>query len=156
MFLIGERRDNGGTESHIVFLQNLAAATGEFPPNLNDKINFYILRATDGTIFYSRKDLGVYCKLGPIALLTFLKPNKLKDVKYTRIRLKGKIFTAQKISNPRIANFVFLTRQNEVMGDVSFSEKQQKVIEKSYLENYEKALESMTVKAFESDSILKK
>ena len=93
--------------------------------------------------------------MGPIALFTFLKPNRLKNVRDTRIRVRGDIFTAQKITNPKIVNFLFITRPNEAMGKVSYSEKQEKVIEKSYLANPEKAFNSITVKAFESDMILK-
>ena len=141
--------------SGLIFLQNLAAADGKFPKNLSDKIVFYLLRATDGTIIFTKKKLGVFSKIGPIAFYTFIKPPSLKNVNDTKIHLRGNIKTAQKISHPDIVNFLFIKRPNEIFSKMKYSDRQKKVIEKSYNQNFEKSLNSLTVKAFESDEFLK-
>ncbi|GMR03207.1 MAG: hypothetical protein BMS9Abin21_034 [Thermodesulfovibrionia bacterium] len=63
--------------------------------------------------------------------------------------------TAQHLSNPLLTNFLFIIRPNEVMPTVKFSDKQWDKIESSYNKDLEKAANSMTVKVFESDEILK-
>ena len=42
-FLIGERNDSGLNESHLFFLYNLASADGDFPDNINEHVNRYLL-----------------------------------------------------------------------------------------------------------------
>jgi hypothetical protein len=154
-FLLKESDHTGDCESHIIFLRNLAAGQGTLPPNINDNINFYLLRAVDGTSISSRNKIGVYSKVGPIAFMTTIRPNKFVNAVDTRIRMKGKIKTAQVIKNQLIAKFVFITRPNEAFSKAKYSEKQLQVIENAYKANPEKAKRSMTMRAAEADLILK-
>lgn len=155
IFLLGESKFFRYCDTHIIFLQNLAAAEGDFPPNLNEKINFYILRATDGTIIFSKSSLGVFSKIGPIAFYTFIIPSKLKRADDTRIHFKGKIKSAQGIKNQKLVQFLFIDRPNEIMPIMKFSDKQLAKISESYEKDKEKSFKSLTVRAFESDIILK-
>ena len=154
LFLLGERKDTDICETHLIFLQNLAAAEGAFPDSMNDRVVYYLLRATDGTIITTNKKLGVFSKIGPIAFYTFIKPAALKKTTDTKIHLRGMIKIGQNISNPDIVDFLFINRPNQTMGLLKFSEKQQKVISESFLKDPEKSFNSMTAKAFESDQIL--
>jgi hypothetical protein len=154
-FLLKESEYTGDCESHLIFLQNLAAGKGTLHPKINDNINFYLLRTADGTRISSKNKIGVYSKIGPIAFITAIRPNKFTNADDSRIRMKGKIKTAQSIKNQHIARFIFITRPNEAFSKVIFSEKQLKVMEDAYRANPEKVGKSMTIKAAEADLILK-
>lgn len=153
-FLLGERKDTGLCESHIIFLQNMAAGRGNFHSIINEKINYYLLRSTDGTIIFSNSNLGVFSKIGPIAFFTFIKPHKIKNSANTRIKMRGKQTTIQSILNPDIVNFLFINRPNEAMDKLIISDKQQTVIDKSILKNPDRSINSLSAVAFESDLIL--
>ena len=155
LFLLGSGKSTGLSETHLIFLQNLAAADERLPENISDKIVFYLLRATDGTIIFTEKKLGVFSKIGPIAFYTFIKPPSLKKANDTKIHLRGNIETGQKISHPDIVDFLFIKRPNEIFSKIKFSDRQKKVVEKSYNKNLEKSLESLTLTAYASDKFLK-
>lgn len=154
-FLLKETEHTGDCESHLIFLQNLAAGKGTLPFNINDNINFYLLRAADGTTISSRNKIGVYSKIGPIAFITTIRPNKFNNAADSRIRMKGQIRTAQSIKNQHIARFIFITRPNEAFLRVKYSEQQLKAIEDAYRANPEKVRRSMTIRAAEADLIIK-
>jgi len=154
--LLDETKDTGLCESHLIFLQNLATAEGCFPPNLHEKVNFYCLRATDGTIIFSDRVLGVFSKIGPIAFYTFIKPHHLKRATDTKVRMKGKMITAQKIGNPNLVEFLLIHRPNEVMDSVSYSENQKQIIENAIKKNPGKASDSLTASALLGDLIIRK
>ena len=122
---------------------------------MSDRVIYYLLRATDGTIIFTNKKLGVFSKIGPISFYTFIKPSALKKATDTKIHLRGIIKTAQNISNPDIVNFLFIDRPNQMTELLNFSDNQQKIINESYLKDPEKSFTSMTASAFESDKILK-
>ena len=69
--------------------------------------------------------------------------------------MRGKAKTAQKLSHPLLTNFLFITRPNEIIPKVTFSDIQWNKIEESYNSNLNRATNSMTWKAFESDEMLK-
>jgi hypothetical protein len=154
-FVLKEKQYTGDCESHIIFFQNMASGTGFIPPNMNDKINYYLLRATDGGRTSSKNKLGVFSKIGPIAFFTAIKPNKLKNTNDSRVHMRGKVKTAQHLSNPLLTHFFFIARPNEVMPKMGFSERQWVKIENAYKKNPERAEKSMTLKAVEGDNILK-
>jgi len=154
-YLLNEVESTGECETHIYFLQNLVAGSGHLPSTINDRVNFYLLRSTDGTLVYSHKKLGLFSKIGPIAFFTTLKPKKLVDSEDTRIKLKGVIKTAQRLHNSTIVDFIFITRPNEVMSNVKYSEKQNKKVKETLMNNLDKASTSMTFNVIESDFVIK-
>ncbi|HED37907.1 MAG TPA: hypothetical protein ENI76_06655 [Ignavibacteria bacterium] len=155
-FLIGNRDNTGNNESYIVFLQNLAAGYGSFPDNINEKINHYLLRAVDSTTAFTKNKIAIYTKLGPFVFFTTLKPNKMKEVTDIRVRLKGRIKTAQHLNNSDIANFIFIDRPNEVYENYLISKKQQKIISEQIKKNPNRVINSLTIGALEGDIQLRK
>jgi len=154
-FLLKEEKYTGECETHIIFFQNMASANGFFPPNMNDRINYYLLRAVDGGRASSKNKLGVFSKIGPIAFFTAIKPNKLKDTNDSRVHMRGKVKTAQHLSNPLLTHFFFIDRPNEVMPKMAFSKWQKDKIENAYKRNPARVEKSLTLKAVEGDNILK-
>ena len=156
-FLLKEKNHTGKCESYIIFFQNLASGEGYFPPNMNDKINYYLLRSTDGgpVISEGKNKLGVFSKIGPIAFLTTIKPDKLKNTTDSQVHMRGKVKTAQHLYNPILNRFFFIDRPNEVIPKMNFSKRQWDKIENSYKKNLDRAEKSMTLKAVEADMLLK-
>lgn len=154
-FLLKTKINAGPCESHIVFLQNMISGQGRLPKNLNNKINYYLLRFVDGTIVSSINKISVFSKIGPIAFFTTINPNKLKKTGDSKIKMRGKAKTAQKLSHPLLTNFLFITRPNEIIPKVTFSDIQWNKIEESYNSNLNRSTNSMTWKAFLSDEMLK-
>lgn len=154
-FLLKERNNTGECESHIVFLQNMIAGRGRLPENINKKINYYLLRVIDGTPVSRKKEISIFSKIGPIAFFTTIIPCKLKKTADSRLRMKGTVKTAQHLSHPLLTNFLFITRPNEVMPKMKFSDKQWDKIEASYKKDLKRTVNSMSIKAYESDEILK-
>lgn len=155
LFLLNKEKKTGECESHIVFLSNLINGQGNLPKNINKKINYYLLRFIDGCPVSRKNEISIFSKIGPIAFFTTINPRKLKRTGDSIVKMKGIVNTAQHLSNPLLTDFLFITRPNEVMPTVKFSDKQWDKIESSYNKNLGKAANSMTVKVFESDEILK-
>jgi len=155
-FLLGKRTDTGKCETHVIFLQNLSAVNGQLPDIMSDDINYYILRSADGTIVHSKKKLGVFSKMGPIAFYTFIRNKKLRDAYSTKIGLHGNILTAQKLKNPEIVDFLFITRPNQASKHQVLSNTQEKVIEKSIMKDIGRSINSLTAVAHESDDYIKR
>lgn len=153
-YLLSKRKDIGNNRSYVIFLQNLAFGRGHLPPNINKNINFYLLKATDGTVATGKNVLGIYIKLGPIVIFTSFIPTEIKVLEKLAIKKKGLLTTAQKLKGSQLVKFIFIDRPNEAMKFVKISDKQQKIIQKSYSDNPEKATESMTAKTILSDQYL--
>jgi len=66
--------------------------------------------------------------MGPIVLITGMKPYELKNMKDAQIRKRGAIITAQKLMNPFVNEFVFITRPNEAWSKYAISESQDRKI----------------------------
>ncbi len=139
----------------MIFLQNLAFGEGYFPKNLNDRINYYLLRSIDGTITSSETSIGIYIKLGPIVFFTTIIPAEMKDMNKITIKKKGIFSTIQHLKNNRLNQFIFIDRPNDVMKHLNVNEKQQKIIKNSYEKNKDKLANSLIMKAILSDRHLK-
>ena len=88
-YLLG-KSETGGQERHcIIFLQIVTVAEGDFPERLNDKVIMYLLRSVDGTLARSSSNLLLYGKLGPIVLVSGLRPYELKGMKDAQVRRRG-------------------------------------------------------------------
>jgi hypothetical protein len=155
-FLLKRRYDTGENQTHLFFLQNLAAGKGSLPTKISDRVNYYLLRTVDFTPTYTESgDLGIYSKIGPIAFFTSLKPPSLKNTPDSRIGMRGKLYTVQRILNTSICNFIFINRPNDALAKMEISEKQQEIMERSYNKDIERSKNSMTIRAFEADIILR-
>jgi len=154
-FLLKERNNTGVNETYILFLQNLASAFGSWPENLSDKINNYVLRSIDATSASSSTKIALYSKLGPIAFFTTIKPSSMKNVRDIRVKMRGRIKTAQHLDNEEINNFIFIDRPNQIAPMYKISEKQQSKINETLLKNPERVIKSLSIGATEGDRILK-
>jgi hypothetical protein len=147
-YLLENESKTGDCETHIFFFTSFEGATGqvgdfEFASN----INTYLTRAMDSTIIDSAsgKILGVYCKIGPIAFITSIKPRKLKGLVNTKISLKkNKLSCVQKYMNPTIVNFLWKDRPNQIIeNSQELSEKQKEKVDEAYLKDPEKSINSL-------------
>ena len=150
-FLLSESSTSGAGDTHIIFLQNLAAAQGMFPARMADQVNRYLLRSIDATPALSRKAAAVYSKLGPIAFFTSFRPDPLPNSHSTRVRMRGVLTTAQRLRNTDLTEFVFITRPNEALTRIKMSDKQKEKVAETYRKNLDRAAKSMTVHVARSD-----
>ena len=151
-FLIGARPDTGTCETHLIFLRSLATATKSPELELGEKVNMYILRSVDATTVSSRSGrCGVYSKLGPMAFFTSLKPRKLKGNSDSRVHMRGRIRTGQKLSHTGLNNFIFITRPNDVFSRESISDKQNTKISEEIVKNPVHTMKSLSFHAYEAD-----
>jgi hypothetical protein len=153
-YLRDEITTTGEERHYIVFLQNLITGEGNLPENLNKKINFYLLRSVDNTLGVSSKKILIYTKLGPIVILSSIKPFEIKKMKDYQLRKNGELKTAQNLQNYEINEFIFITRPNEVMPLMKYSEKQQKKISTDFQSKLKTAKNLNVAYAIYSDQIL--
>lgn len=151
--------DNNNTNSglsYLIFLQKLASADGKFS-SLPYGVNHYLLRACDGTsVSIGSKRLFMYAKLGPIVLITSIKPKKIPKIPSTRVKMRGEIPTSQYIDNPEIWEWIFVTRPSAALSRLTFSQTQKQKINDRWNNSSKKMLNSMTYKVGESDFMMDK
>jgi len=155
-YLLGERQDTGAqNRSYMILLQNLAFASGNFPPGLSPKVNSYILRATDADVTFSKDGkMGVYSKIGPIALFTTIVPKQVRGLGKAVIKKQGAFPVVQHLDDKSgILHFIMVDRPKEAMDKIDISEKQRKKIDDAYKKN-EDRMDTHSVKAQISDQIL--
>lgn len=150
-YLLNEQTSSGNNQSYIVFLQNLAAGYGYLPSNISPIVNHYLLRSFDYTSLLNKKEFALYFKLGPIAFFTSIIPMQRKKVADIRIQKRGKIKTAQHFDNRELAEFVFITRPNEVFERYDLSNIQSTKIINEIRNNPDRFEMSRTKGAIEGD-----
>lgn len=155
-FLLGKSKYSGSSSHYIIFLQNLITGKGYLPDRVPDRINMYLIRSIDSTLAVAKKSIYLYTKLGPIIILSTITPSKLKGIKGGIIKKRGIVMTAQKLINPNINEFIFITRPNEVYSNYSLSEKQKKIIDRDTEKKIGSAKSIQTVLVARSDILLKK
>jgi len=155
-YLLEKRKDTGMGKTHMLFLRNLINGNGYLDPNISPHINTYLLRTTDGTTVRSKDKLFLFSKFGPFVFLTFLEPSNFKGFHNTLIRKKNKISPVQQLMNTEINQFLFVDRPNQCFAQYEYSEKQKQQINKRWLQNKEKSLNSTTNKVNETDIIMTK
>jgi hypothetical protein len=69
--------------------------------------------------------------------------------------MRGKLHTVQRVLNTSICNFIFIDRPNDALPKMEISEKQQEIMDRSYKKNMDKTKNSMTMRAFEADMIIR-
>lgn len=150
-FLLGNRKDSGLWENHMIFLSSLrGAAIGE-AVKLGRGVNMYLLHSVDGTTVASdnRRLLGVFSKIGPIAFYTSIKPRSLKGNSDSRLHMQGLIKAAPSLNNGWLNEFIFKTRPDDIYREIS--EKQQGKLRDAILSNSDRAKKSMSFHLIEAD-----
>ncbi len=153
-FLLNNRDDTGEQRHHIVFLQNLMTGNGYLPQNINDRVNFYLLRSVDSTLALSPKTLFLFSKLGPIVIISGLKPARIEKMNDSIIRLKGHMPLAQNLRNTLINDFIFITRPNEAFKEYNLSEKQLRLIDSDVRSKIKYSKNQHEIKAAYSDNLM--
>jgi hypothetical protein len=86
-----KRDDIGENQTYLFFLQNIASTLGYIASNINDSINFYLLRGVDfSPILDNSRNFGIYSKIGPIVFFISLKPGFLKNIYDARVGMREK------------------------------------------------------------------
>lgn len=154
-YLNGSANNSGESRHYVIFLQNLAFGSGYLPENINDHVNIYLLRSVDTTLAMNKRKMILYTKLGPIVIISALKPSKLNKLSQIRIKKKGSLNTVQNISDPEIGNFVIVDRPNEAMSRYKLSEKQSKLISNDITKKVSGARQLNQIYAIESDRFIR-
>lgn len=155
LYLLGEKNTSGEERHYLILLQNLMAGKGWLPPNLSPQVNTYLLRSADSTLAISEKSIFIYTKLGPMVLITGIKPSSFKGMNDALIRKKGEFKTTQSLLNTFVNQFIFVTRPNEALITHKISDAQNKKIEKDISQKYESSKHKNSVLASYSDFLMK-
>jgi len=93
--------------------------------------------------------------MGPIVVISAIKPGKLKDMPDSLLKLKGELKTAQRLSNRPVNQFLFIDRPNDSFKLYEVSEKQQEKIDKDIKSKAASAKSLQQVLLAKSDQIIK-
>ena len=129
-------------EHHLFLFDYIEDSSIDLP----DKFQWYTMRAIDGTIASSEKELFLFVKFPSIFFISSIFPVSIKDYwKNTLVKEKG-IFgeTPQFVENPEFGTF--LLSRAELSNKDEMSEKQSKKIGETALKNLDKIRNS---KSFE-------
>ncbi|TGM85589.1 hypothetical protein [Leptospira licerasiae] len=156
-FLLSQSSTTGQNETHLIFLQSFIGGEGSLPSEISDRVNFYLIRAIDGTTVYSDANLGVYSKFGPIAAITMLKPSSIPTsrMKNTKLHMKGDIQTVQEIGDPFVTEFIFVNRPNEIFASLVLNAQQKEKIAASMSKDISRALKSQSVRIKEQEKFMR-
>lgn len=144
-------------EQHLSFMSEIESFPEGFatPPRFHQ----YLLRSIDTTPvtqikkrFYKKRKLFQYTKLPHMALVSFLKPKSNSLWIGTRVDQSGVINIKQEIKDGLYGQFL-LDRATEVnkMYHSKISQKQQDIVQKDALKNFEKFKNSGTFAAYQAD-----
>lgn len=155
-YLQGKSEGTGKERHYIIFLQNLSAGTGSLPDRINDRVNTYLLRSVDSTLGYSNNNLFLFTKMGPIVIISGLKPYELPKMTDIIIHKKGILSTIQHLRNNFINEFIFITRPNEAFSASNISDIQKNKIATDITNRIKTAEHKQDILALYSDYMLKK
>lgn len=154
-YILGERMNSGESRHYVIFLQNLIAGKGLLPKDISDHVNAYLLRSVDATLAYSKKNMLLFSKMGPVALVSGIKPLVLKGMSDAQVRKKGELKTAQKLRNSQVNEFIFITRPNEAMSKCKLSAKQKRKINQDTMRKVKNAKSLNSIYTTYSDFLLR-
>lgn len=155
-FLLGERGDTGVWENYMIFMSSFGGVDIPAGLRLGKRVNMYIVHSVDATTVSSEsgRHLGIYSKLGPIALYTPVKPRELKGNADARVHRNGSIKSAPNLGNGWLNQFMFITRPNEAHREIS--DRQLGKMTREVLSNPIRAGNSMSFHLLEVDFELEK
>ncbi|MBU2564242.1 hypothetical protein KKA23_01545 [Patescibacteria group bacterium] len=146
-FLNGRIKNTKPYQHHIFFIDYAYNVNTEIIP---EKIQWYLGRATDGTLVHSQnnKIIFIYNKLCKIIIVSFISPPKNRLWKGTKIKKSGRVKTKQLVKDGLFGRFI-LDRAQEV-SDVfkNISERQVNKIEEDFLKNILRVEQSHSLEAF--------
>lgn len=150
-YLLKETINYGNISNYLLFLRNLNDGTGNLPNDISPHINHYLLRIIDGVLFVDNKSILAMGKLGPIMLLTSIKPNKLYGYPDSHILNSGKIQIAQNWNNAELNRYFFVDRPNEIDELGVETQRQTEQINRAVHKNLDRIDKTMSLHVIQSD-----
>jgi hypothetical protein len=155
-YLLRERTNTGGSDTHIFFLQSLSSVKGSLPSSIDERIDTYLLRTVDGSAVTGPRHMAAYAKLGPIALYSSILPGKLDDLRNTRIHKTGRLSTVQSVLNKTVAGFIFVNRLKEIFPITEYTPEQMAKVVNAMKQNPDRAEASMSRKVAERREVVRR
>ena len=132
-FLLERTKYPGNFQYDIFFLDisNISDRNRHVPG-----MNWLLMRGFDGTIFFNKKGVGIYCRIPGFLFCCHISPNKNKHWKKTLIKRRGVISTPQYIKDKRFGSFLLdrLKVAREMMDAMSDNQKDK--IRNSYMKEF--------------------
>lgn len=142
-------------ENYLIPLCSLVKISKPLPSETHKQVNQYLLRSVDLTIADSKETLMIYSKIGPIAFVTAIIPDRFSGMDDLLIKVSGNFNFVFKLQNGYVGQFVYMTRANEVMAKFNLSSKSKDTINKSYQKNSHRVRKSLTTIAQIADYQMK-
>ena len=155
-YLMGRRSDTGNSRHYLIFLQNLVSGSGTLPSRMHKKINTYLIRSVDSTLAISNTHLFLYTKMGPVLIISALRPSEFGNMDMALIKRKGTIRTAQNLKNKYVNEFIFISRPKEAFSQSQMSEVQKNKIAVAIQEKLKGRPNLQEAYISKSDAILQK
>lgn len=146
--LLGHCPHPGSYQQHILPLDAITQATGDFPPNFNR----YIMRAIDMDLVHSESTAFVYSKLGRFIILGFIREDRPLNWRGSKVHATEGLLEPRKFVLPRQFGD-YLIEKSRKMADLaaSVSDRQREKINQAFWKNIDKVAESDALKAMDSD-----
>jgi hypothetical protein len=151
-FLMDEIPDPGPEETHLMFLQNPIQVSQLLPPDLPGNLVTYLLRSVDGVVMIARdkSKIGLYGKLGPIAMASAIVPGYFNQMHNTLVTETGTLVPQQTIGSD-LGTFLMRTRPSEIGKALMISDRQKEKIQRRYEKDPDRVARSSSFKAHLSD-----
>ncbi|TGK92460.1 hypothetical protein EHQ30_13115 [Leptospira brenneri] len=150
-YLNSETTNTGNNNTYILFLRNINNYNNVKQLDLSPKLNHYLIRSYDASFIYNNSQLFYFSKIGPIAFITSILPNKLVGYPDSRVKLKGAISVIQKWLNEDLNHFIFVKRPKQMDLLRKKTENQKAQIEKAIGQNLHRKNDTMTLHVTYSD-----
>jgi hypothetical protein len=146
--LLGKRSNPGAFQQHMLPLDQISKASGEFSPN----INRYLMRAVQLDICRGSNSIFTYAKLGRFIILGFIHEPKLTRWKGTKVHATHGYVEPRKFVVPA-ALADYLNEKARKMHDAlaSMSDRQAERVETAFRENIERFAGSDAFLAMQAD-----
>ena len=147
-YLLGESPHPGVHQQHLLPLEEIQSASGEFPPNFNR----YLMRAIHIDFVRGSKSIITYAKLGRFMILGFVHEPNLARWKGTKVSANEGILGPREYVLPKGFG-EYLTEKATKMREAldSVSDKQQSKIDDAFRKNVDRFVTSDSFKAMQAD-----
>ena len=151
-YLLGQADGFGKVTNYVLFLRNIHEGTGELPPDISPRIVHYLMRSIDGALIYNSKLVAAMMKLGPVMVMTSIKPSKISGYPNSAVHTSGKLKVQQTWSNADLNSYLFVSRPNELDKLRGRSRAQQAQVDRAFEKNLDRVDKTMTMPVLKSDA----
>jgi hypothetical protein len=147
-YLLGHRPHPGNFQQHILPLDQIYNATGNFAPN----INRYLMRAIQMDICQGSNTIFTFSKLGRFIILGFIYEPNLNHWKGTKVHATHGFIEPKRYVVPRAFGDYLNEKANKVSTSLnSVSDRQQSKIDATFRENVDRYIGSDAFTAMQAD-----